>query len=229
LREKSGRPDDIAETARNLAVTNIHIGQYDRALSLYLRALELFRSVGDRRGAAIVSSGLGSLFGDQGRYGAAVSSKQDALKTLRELGDRSFWMVEILSSYGDALTQAGRSEEAQKSLDEAMSLARELKNEPYVAQILNYQGDVAFYRGDYGSAGDFYRRALQTASRTGDRGKIRHSRFDLARLAVKEGRHQTAIKELDILSREANSLGSKYLVAECLVYRAEAVFMMMVF
>ncbi len=222
LREKSKHPDEIAETVHNLAETNANMGLYDRALSYYLRALELYRGTGDKRGTAIESSSIGTLFLYQGRYGAAVSSKQDALKTFQELGDRSFWMVEILSSYGDALIQAGRSDEAQKCLDEAMSLTRELKNDAFVAQILNYQGDVPFIRGDYKSARDLYQRALQTASRAGDRGKVLHCRFDLARLAVKEGHTQAAVKELEELSREADSLGWKYLVAECSVYRAEA-------
>jgi eukaryotic-like serine/threonine-protein kinase len=222
LREKSKRPEEIAETVHNLAETHVNMGLYDRALSYYLRALELYRSARDKRGAAIESSSIGTLFLYQGRYGAAVSSKQDALKTFQELGDRSFWMVEILSSYGDALIQAGRSEEAPKSLDEAMSLTRELRNDAFVAQILNYQGDIPFIRGDYKSAHDLYQRALQTASRAGDRGKVLHCRFDLARLAVQEGRAQAAVKELGVLSREADALGWKYLVAECSVSRAEA-------
>jgi serine/threonine protein kinase/Tfp pilus assembly protein PilF len=222
LREKTKRPDEIAETVHNLGETSANMGQYDRALSYYLRALELYRGTGDKRGAAIESSSIGTLFLYQGRFGAAVSSKQDALKTFRELGDRSFWMVEILSSYGDALIQAGRTDESKSSLDEAMNLARELKNEAFVAQIINYQGDGAFYRGEYKSARDLYQRALQTASRAGDRGKVLQVRFDLARLAVKEGRHQAAISALEELSREADSLGWKYLVVECSAYKAEA-------
>jgi serine/threonine protein kinase/tetratricopeptide (TPR) repeat protein len=222
LREKTKRLEEIAETVHNLAETNASMGQYDRALSHYLRALDLYRSTGDKRGAAIESSSIGTLFLYQGRYGAAVSSKQDALNTFRELGDRSFWMAEILSSYGGALIQAGRSEEAKKSLDEAMSLARELKNDAFVAQVLNCQGDAAFIRGDYRPARDLYERALKAASRAGDRGKVLDSRFDLARLAVKEGRHQPAISALEGLSREADSLGWKYLVAECSACRAEA-------
>lgn len=222
LREKSKIPEEMAETAHNLAETNANMGQYDQALAYYLRALKLYRSVGDKRGAAIESASMGTLFACQGRYGAAVNAKQEALKTFRELGDRSFWMVEILSSYGHALIQAGQSEEAQKSLDEAMSLARELKNEAFVAQIINYQGDGPFYRGDYKSARSLYARALQTALRTRDRGKILDCRFDLAKLAVKEGRPQAAISALEGLSREAATLGLKYLAVECSIYMAEA-------
>jgi serine/threonine protein kinase/Tfp pilus assembly protein PilF len=222
LREKTKRAEDIAVTVHNLGETNANMGQYDRALTYYLRALELYRSTDDKRGAAIESSSIGTLFLYQGRFGAAVSSKQDALKIFQELGDRSFWMVEILGSYGDALIQAGRSEEAQKSLDEAMRLARELKNDAFVAQITNYQGDAAFYRGDLRSARDLYQRALQIAMRSGDRGKVLDSRFDLARLAVREGRHQAAVSALDELSRAADSLGLKHLVVECSAYKAEA-------
>jgi serine/threonine protein kinase/tetratricopeptide (TPR) repeat protein len=222
LREKSKIPDEIAETVHNLAETNTNMGQYNQALSYYLRALELYRRAGDKRGAAIESSGIGTLFLYQGRYGAAVSSKQDALRTFRELGDRGFWMVEILSSYGDALIQAGQNEEAQKSLDEAMSLAREIKNDALAAQIINYQGDAPFYRGDYKSAHSLYQRALEIALRTGDRGKILDSRFDLARLAIQEGRPQAAISALARVSQEAESLGWKYLAVECSVYQAEA-------
>jgi tetratricopeptide (TPR) repeat protein len=222
LREKSKFPNEIAETVHNLADTATNLGQYDQALSYYLRALELYRSAGDKRGAAVESASMGTLFAYQGRYGAAVNAKQEALKTFRELGDRSFWMIEILSGYGDALAQAGLGEESQESFDEAMSLARELKNDALVAQILNYQGDSFFYRGDFKSAQSLYEQALKVASRTTDRGKVLISKFNLAKAAVKEGRSQAAMGTLKALAQEADTLGLKYLSAECSIYLAEA-------
>jgi serine/threonine protein kinase/tetratricopeptide (TPR) repeat protein len=222
LREKGKVPNEIAETVHNLAETVANMGQYNQALDYYLRALELYRSVGDKRGAAIESASMGTLFAYQGRYGAAVNAKQEALKTFRELGDRSFWMIEILSGYGDALAQAGRGEESQKSFDEAMSLAHELKNDAFVAQILNYQGDSFFYRGNFKSARSLYEQAMKVASHTTDRGKVLISKFNLAKAAVKEGRSQAAISALKGLAQEADTLGLKYLSAECSIYLAEA-------
>ena len=73
-----------------------------------MRALELRRSMDDSRGAAIESYSMGTLFDYQGRFGAAINSKQDALKTFRDLKDRTFWMAEILGGYAEALTLAGR-------------------------------------------------------------------------------------------------------------------------
>jgi tetratricopeptide (TPR) repeat protein/predicted Ser/Thr protein kinase len=222
LREKLKVPNEIAETVHNLAETNVKLGQYDQALSQYLRALDLHRSAGDKRTAAIDSYGLGTLYGHQGRYGAALNSEQEALKTFRELQDRSPTMADILGSYGGALAEAGRWEEGQKTLDEALSLARELKSQPRVAQTLNFQGDSAFYRGDFKSAQTLYGQALQAASHTKDRDQVQASKIGLAKVAMREGRSREAISSLKALAQEADSLGLKYLSVECSVDLGEA-------
>jgi len=222
LREKLKVPGDIALTVYNLADTDAKLGQYDQALAQYMRALELWRKSGDKRSAAIGSYSMGSLFGYQGRFGAALNSKEEALKTFRELKERSPMTAEILSGYGGALAESGRWDESQKALDEALSLARELKSQPLVAQTRNFQGDAAFYRGDFKSARILYQQALQAASRTKDRDKVLASKIGLAKAAVKEGHPREAISALKSLAQEADGLGLKYLSAECSVDMAEA-------
>jgi serine/threonine protein kinase/tetratricopeptide (TPR) repeat protein len=222
LREKLKVQGEIAETVYNLAETEARLGQYDQALSQYHRALDLFRNTGDKRNAAIDSYSIGSLFGIQGRYGAALNSKEEAVKAFRELQDRSTMMAEILSGYGGALADAGHSDEAQKTLVEALSLARELKAQPLVAQTLNFQGDVAFYQGDSKSARTLYQQALQAASQSKDREKILESKIRLAKAGVSEGHSLEAISSLKDLAREADSLGLKYLSVECSIDLAEA-------
>jgi len=222
LREKLKVPGEIVETVYNLARTNAKLGQYDQALTQYLRALDLYRGGGDKRGAAMDSNSMGSLFGQQGRYGAAVNSEEEALKTFRGLNDRSSTMADILSSYGSALADAGREDEAQKILDEALSLARELKSQPEVAQALNVQGDSAFYRGDFKAARTFYGQALQVALQIKDRDQVLESKIGLAKVAIREGRAREAISSFESLCQEANSLGSKYLSAECSADLGEA-------
>ena len=59
-------------------------------------------------------------------------------------------MVEAMARYGNALSEVGRWDEGQKSLEDAVKLATEVKNDTVLAQALNYLGDSYFYRGDYG-------------------------------------------------------------------------------
>jgi serine/threonine protein kinase/tetratricopeptide (TPR) repeat protein len=222
IREKTQNPGDIADTLHNLAETATNKGQYDQALKHYLRALALRRDASDKRGAAIESYSMGTLFEYQGQYGAAVNAKQEALKAFQELKDRGFWMGEILSGTGHALAMLGRSDEAQKQLAEALKLSVKLENKALTAQILNFEGDRLFYRGDAKAAQPLYEQALQAASKTGDRRLELISRVNLAKSAIAQGRPQPAIEGLRKLSDESDSLGLKYLSVESAVYLGQA-------
>jgi tetratricopeptide (TPR) repeat protein len=151
-----------------------------------------------------------------------VKAKGDALKTFRDLKDRSFYMADMLGGYGEALVLAGQGGDALKNLEEALALARELKNDTLVAQTLNYQGDLFFYRGDYKSARPLYEQALQAATRSKDLEKVLLSRFNLSKVEIKEGRATSAVAVLRSLGRQAESQGLKYVAVESSIYLAEA-------
>jgi tetratricopeptide (TPR) repeat protein len=222
VREKLKVPSDIADTLHNLAETSMRTGQFDQAQEQYLKALEIRRSSGDKRGAAIESSGLGVLFGYQGRFGAAISAQEDATKGLRDAQEKGFWSTEVLTAYGHALAQSGRSEEATKKLAEAMTSAAEDKSQPQIATIQSYQGDNALYRGDVGAAAAAYAEALQTAAKTGDAHMILLTKINAAKAAVLEGKFAAAAAALKSLGEQADALGLKYLSTQCLVLRGQA-------
>jgi tetratricopeptide (TPR) repeat protein len=222
LREKSKVPEDIVDSVHNVAETSAKMGQYDQAITQYLRALDLRRSIGDPRGAAIESYSLGTLFQHQGRFGAALKSKEEALKTFVELKDRTFWMAEIWGGYGDVLIQSGRGDESQKYLDDALSLARELKNDGMMAQTLGFMGDAAFYRGDLKSARGFYERGAQAADHSTETDKKLIAGLNLARVALQEGHGKEAIARLQPLAQKADILGLKYIAAQCSLALSEA-------
>ena len=222
IREKIKNPRDIADTLHNLAETATNRGQYDEALKHYLRALSIRRETGDRRGAAIESHNMGTLFEYQGQYGAAVNAKQEALKAMRDLKEQGFWLGEILSGTGHALVLIGRSDEARGDLAEAAKVADGLGNKALTAQILNFEGDRLFYRGEAAAARPVYEQALQTASKIGDRRLELLSRVNLAKAAIGEGRPQPAIDTLKKLGDEADALGLKYLSVDSAVSLGQA-------
>jgi eukaryotic-like serine/threonine-protein kinase len=222
LREKANVPDDIVESVHNVAETAARMGQYDQAVSQYMRALDLRRSLNDQRGAAIESYSLGALFQHQGRLGAALNSKQEALRAFTDLKDRTYWMAEILSGYGDVLIEAGRGDEAPKYLDDALSLAKELKNDGMVAQTLGFMGDAAAIRGDFKAARALYEKAAQAAEHSTETDKKLIVKLNLARLSVLEGHGKSAIPALRTLAQKAVSMGLKYLSLECSLTLAEA-------
>jgi serine/threonine protein kinase/Tfp pilus assembly protein PilF len=222
LREKSKVPQDTVEALHNLGQVLGGMGQYDQAISYYMRALDLRRRMNDTRGIAIESDGLGTLFGYQGRFGAAISAKQDALKTLRDLKDRTFWMAEILGGYGEALILAGRGDEAKSSLDEALSLSRELKNDGMIAQTLIFQGDSFFYQDNFNAARPLYEQALQVATKSKQSDLILGAKTGLAKVGVRQKNGRQLIPNLRTLIQQANDSSLKYAAVECLIFMAEA-------
>ncbi len=222
LQEKSKAPESIVESVHNLAETSVKMGEYDQAFSQYMRALDLRRSMNDVRGAAIESYTLGMILGYQGRFGASVSSKQDALKIFQDLKDRTYWMAEILGGYAQALILAGRGNEAKKYLDDALSLSRELKNEGLVSQTLSFEGDSAYYLGNAKAAGTLYEQALQSATRSKEPDKVLIVKINLAKVAIQQGHAQTAISSLRPLLQQAQNLGLKYAEADCFISIADA-------
>ena len=221
-REKSQNSTDIAETLHNLAETSANLGLFDQAIDHYMHALNLRRGLDDKRGAAIETYSMGVVFGMRSRYGASLSSTEEALKTFRALGEKSFWMALILGGYGRVLAQVGQTDESQKNLNEALGIASELKNQILIAQIKGFQGDASFYHGDYKTAYSLYQEARNAGVHTSDHQLDLVTKMNLARVAVEEGRPQTAIATLQSVRDSANAAGIKYLALQCSVALSKA-------
>ena len=121
-----------------------------------------------------------------------------------------------------ALADAGQLDEAQKPLDEALALARELKIDGSIAQALDYQAECFFYRGDFKSARNLYEQALQFAMRSKEPDKVMLSKFHVAKAMLKQGNAPEAAVALRKLAGEADSLGMMYLSLESSVYLGQA-------
>jgi eukaryotic-like serine/threonine-protein kinase len=222
LREKSKVPGDIAESIDSLAYVSVRMGEYDQAVAQFMRGLELHRNMNDVAGAALDSYSLGVMFDYQGRFGAAVNSKQAALKSLQDLKDKSGTMTEIEGGYGKSLVLAGRGDEAKAPLEDALSLAREQKNEGLVSQTLGFQGDAAYYRGDSKSARALYEEALQSAVRGKEPDKVLTARVDVAKASLQESHGLQAISGLRQLMQQADEQGVQNISIECSLFMAEA-------
>jgi serine/threonine protein kinase/tetratricopeptide (TPR) repeat protein len=210
IREKTkASGTDIGDALHNLGETLVKIGRYDEALTKYGRALEL-RRAGDKRGAAIESYAMGTVFDYQGRYGAAIKSKAEALQVFRELKLRDQWLAEILSGYGHSLSVSGRLDDAVAPLNEAMTLAKELQLPPLIGQIVRLQAERLYYRGEPASPTE----QAQAASRAWDRRWSLEDRFHGARIAVTLNPTPTLGSTLAALAKEASALGRWPLAVE---------------
>ncbi len=210
LRQKLNEPIYLAETLAALGEVYTAMGDYDQGLANMMNALDVARKANDARDAANVSGSIGKVLMYQGRLGAAVSAMQDSVNGFRSTNNQSFELADSLNSLAETLALAGRGDESGKPLDEATKLAGELKTENVRSQLLNTRGDTSYYRGDLKSARGAYEQAAVAASKTKDRQNILIAKMNLARVAIADGRSQSAISELRAAIQQADTLHLKY-------------------
>jgi len=211
IREKLNNPANVAQTLQGLGTAYAALGQYDSAMTSYMRGLDLYRKAGDNLDAAGMSHNMGLVFEYQGRLGPAVVVFEDAVKAYRDAGDRSSNMAQSLSDLARAMAQVSRGADSAKLIDEALDLARVLKNDSLLAGVLNSQGDAAFYQGDLNAARSAYEQALKSATKAGDKDGVFTSRLSLARLALFDGHSRSAVSDLRTLAQQADTQGRKYI------------------
>ncbi len=211
LREKLNNPADIADTLHDLGEAYTRTAQYDQAMASYMHALQLRRNANDAHNTALDQHSIGMVFLNQGRFGASVSNLNESVQGFHAAKDRSRIMAQVLIDYVDALARAGRGDEVGKNLEEAQSLATELKNDKLIADVHNTQGDLAFYSGETKAAKEQYQQALQMAMRAKAPETVLISKLNLARVAIAEGRSAAVIADLRGISEDADRQGMKYL------------------
>ena len=211
IREKLNNPADIADTLHDLGEAYTRTAQYDLAMASYMHALQLRRNANDAHNTALDQHSMGMVFLNQGRFGASVSNLKESVDGFRAAKDHSRIMAQVLIDYADALARAGRGDEVGKTLDEALGLATELKNDKLIADVHNTRGDIAFYGGDTKVAKEQYQQALQMAQHAKNPESVLVTRLNLARVAIVEGRSSSVIGELRTISQDADRQGMKYL------------------
>jgi len=221
IREQRKVPREIADTLHNLGETLYRMGKFDQALTRYGRALDVRRADGDTLTAAKESYSLGTIFDYQGRYGAAAKSKGEALKAFRDLKQRDSWLGEILGGLGYSYALGGRADEASKNLDEAMAVARELNHAGLTAQVLRFQAENAFFKGDAASATRMAAEAVQAASRGSDRSMDLWARFVAANASAAAQPARATAATLAQIGRQAQAAGLAYLSVSCALQRAD--------
>ncbi len=220
LREKLNQPVYLTETLSALGDVYTSMGDYDKALQVLLRAQDVSRKANDARAAAGVSVLVGNVLTYEGRVGAAVSAMQDSVNGYRSANNHSIDMVDALNGLASAFALAGRPSESAKPLDEARNLAKDLKNDAANSELLNTQGDIAYYSGDLKAARGFYEQAASAAARAKDRDKATIARLNLGRVSVAEGK--PAATELKPAIQQADSSHLTYYAMRGSVDLAEA-------
>ncbi len=159
----------IGYASNNLGLCLRGLGDFAGARSVLLDAQRIFalHQTADDPDMAGVLNNLAGLEKELGRFDEAVGFYEEALAMKRRLGVGSVDLAKAIKNLGVGLRAAGRLEEAEATLREALrELARSKQlHEPTLAGIAYHLGSLLRERGDQTEAGELLAQALEIRRR----------------------------------------------------------------
>ena len=193
-------------------------GDYDEAAAQLGTALELFRSLDDRREAALCLWDLGWVALLRGRFDEARVMYEQSLEVARTFDDKES-VARALAGLGRALAEQGDTDHARDLVDESLAIRRELGDARGIAGALCVLGRIALLAGENTEATKLLDESASLARELGDVLRLAEVLYFQALVARESGGSEAVVllHERMTLCRE---LGDKLGLAECLEFAA---------
>ncbi|MEU7428115.1 BTAD domain-containing putative transcriptional regulator [Streptomyces sp. NPDC040750] len=199
------RGNERGKAVMLLGLGDLHLTRrnYEEALPLLTRALELFREVGDEYGYALALRKVACTDRVQGRYELALERWQEAMTTLEAVDDTEA-RAQVLRWTGQTLVEMGQANDAIPYLQKAEQLVQGFSGRSG-PQVLLSLAELRLVQGDLDEAARQFGEGLTRASRNGDLSARCYALWGLGWIDVLKERTPQAeehLQEALVLSRD---------------------------
>ncbi len=117
---------NTASTHSNIGRTYDELGDYQKAINYHLKAIALYRQIGDKIGEAINLVNVGVAQKSLGNREEAIKLYTQSLQIQKEAGIEMF-QAATLSNFGTLYLEIGKNEKAIENFETALALQRKLR------------------------------------------------------------------------------------------------------
>ncbi|MBK7985714.1 MAG: tetratricopeptide repeat protein [Ignavibacteria bacterium] len=148
------------------AVVHKQRGEYDAALELNHKALNIFVKNGDRKREARTIGNIANIYVKLGEFAKAMEHYQPSLRIYEELKDL-FAIARTLNNMGNIFRHRSLYNEALEYYGRALTINTENNYWSNTAQNYNNIGNVHRVRGDFEMAKYYYKKAIEVSTKLG--------------------------------------------------------------
>ncbi len=149
-----------ADLLRSRAGLHISEAEYGEALSVFLRANEIYGEIGEDRSRAIILQNIGSLYSDARDYERVLTYYRQASEAYPK--DKAL-SLSAHNNVGNALKELDRIEEAEAEFIRALKVAEQMDSPLLEARILTNIASTQYAAGEYAKAEQTVGRGLAIA------------------------------------------------------------------
>jgi class 3 adenylate cyclase/tetratricopeptide (TPR) repeat protein len=167
--ERAGDRHCMLHAANNLGWASMRGADHVQAIASYRQALDVGRDIGDRHTADVIIVGnMSEIYREEGDFGRARTC---AMHSLRVAVDLSDWLsvADDVADLGTIAAAEGRPDEAQRLLERAIELARELDAPLYLCKWLHRLARLHLSAGRRAAAERLNSEALRVAEEHDER------------------------------------------------------------
>jgi predicted ATPase/DNA-binding SARP family transcriptional activator len=220
LRRERGDLWGIAASLHSLGMVAQHQGDAVAARSYYEQSLEIKRELRDKWGVSASLNNLGMLAYNQREFSTARSYFEQSLELKRELGDKR-GIANSLNNLGLVSNDQGDLDGARVRYEESLVIKREMGDKRGIAGSLHNLGVVAFDQEKYDLARDLHIQSLTMRSELGDQRGLAAVVEGLARICVRQGQLEKAVRLLGARAALCEAIQIQLLPLERDAYEAE--------
>ncbi|MEL7034878.1 MAG: CHAT domain-containing tetratricopeptide repeat protein [Cyanobacteria bacterium J06592_8] len=157
-----------AGTLNQIAYAYYHLGEYEKALTAYQKALNIYTQEQSWQEQGAILTNIGVLYGDIGQYQKALESHQQALTFAEQVNDIRK-QGEVYNNMGTIYQKLNQNQEALQFYQKAFKILSQFDAIGWQGTILNNIGLIQTELEDYKKAIISYQEALTLAEKDGDR------------------------------------------------------------
>ncbi|MBL8148583.1 MAG: tetratricopeptide repeat protein, partial [Blastocatellia bacterium] len=209
----------IARIYINLGLVSYVEGDFEGAKVSYLKGQEYTKGLNDPVLHGLISMNLGSVYVNYGKQTEASEYFELAVKEFTRSGQKKYLTL-AYNNLGNNLMQCGRWSEATLSLNNALSLARELEDKRNAGLTLVTLGELRFQQGDYERSEEALLSAIEILQDNDKWAEVDAQRV-LGRLYFVTNRPEKSLRTLREALQLATRIGNLYEVCLCHLALAE--------
>lgn len=209
LYREIGDERGIALATRDIGVTALKQGDYDKAQPLLLSSLAAFERLADDYGLSLTYSALGLMGMDRGDYAQAQEWTTHCLLVARRLGNKRGIAV-ALYNLGVIASRQDDHETALDYYEQSRDAARDLADKYFMAHLTQALGSSAMGMGNLDEAERLFSEALQIDLEINDRNAVAWALWGFAHVAVTRGRFERGLHLLGALEQLRETISLKF-------------------
>ncbi|HTK89084.1 MAG TPA: adenylate/guanylate cyclase domain-containing protein [Verrucomicrobiae bacterium] len=211
IAEAADHPFSLGQAYLVLGYIHVVKGEFDQAVPLLERALAMSRDWNIRLLSPSCMGFLGYTYALSGRLAEGLALLADAM-TAFESGVATVFHSLVAAHAGEACILAGRSQEAHRHAERALTLARRRGERGDEAYALRLLGEIHSQETppDDGAAETRYRQAMTLADHLGMRLLVAHCQFGLGTLYRRTEKREQAQEHLTTATAMYREMGMTY-------------------